>query len=166
MLTEFDRILGRKTSGLFTDFNRILRRRLPDCLRIFTGLWGGGFRIVYGILPNLVEQAYGLFTDFDRIWGMRLTDCFRNFTEFGGGGLRIVYGFLADFGEEASGLFTDFYRIWRRRLTDLPNLEAEAYGFGGLRIWDWGSLGAETLKQQPPSIGGKSLANCLWIGTK
>ena len=137
MLTEFDRILGRKTSGLFTDFNRILRRRLPDCLRIFTGLWGGGFRIVYGILPNLVEQAYGLFTDF-----------------------------YLDLGDEAYGLFPICYRIWRRRLTDLPSLEAEAYGFGGLRIWDWGSLGAETLKQQPPSIGGKSLANCLWIGTK
>ena len=111
LLTEFDRILGRKTSGLFTDFYRILRRRLPDCLRIFTGLWGGGFRIVYGILPNLVEQAYGLFTDFTLIWGMRLTDCFRNFTEFGGGGSRI-------------------YRIWRRRLTDL-----EAYGFGTGEVW-------------------------------
>ena len=107
-----------------------------------------------------------MFTDFYRIVERRLPDCLRNFTEFGGAGLRIVYGFYLDLGDEAYGLFPKFYRIWRRRLTDLPNLEAEAYGFGGLRIWDWGSLGAETLKQQPPSIGGKSLANCLWIGTK
>ena len=72
-----------------------------------------------------------MFTDFYRIVGRRLPDCLRNFTEFGGAGLRIVYGFYLDLGDEAYGLFPKFYRIWRRRLTDLPNLEAEAYGFGG-----------------------------------
>ena len=59
---------------MFTDFNRILRRRLPDCLRIFTGLWGGGFRIVYGFFPDCEEEASGLLTDFYRILERRLTD--------------------------------------------------------------------------------------------
>ena len=114
--------------GLFTDFYRIWGRRLTDCLRIFigfggrltdclrffTGFGGGGLRIVYGFLPDLVEEAYGLFTvfyriwgrrltDFYRIWGRRLTDCLRIFTGFGGQGLRIVYGW--DLEDEAYGSY-------------------------------------------------------------
>ena len=48
---------GEEASGLFTDFYRILGRRLWDCLRIFTGVWGGGFRIVYGFVPDFGEKA-------------------------------------------------------------------------------------------------------------
>ena len=70
-------------------------RRLPDCLRIFSGFWGGGYRIAYvfyGFLPDCGEEASGLFTDFFRILG----------------GFRFVYGFFPDFGEETSGLLTEF----------------------------------------------------------
>ena len=106
--------------GLFTNFFRILGRRRPDCLRIFTGFWQGGFpivygflrdfgeeasgcfRIVYGFLPEFVEEASGLRPDFYRILGRRLTDCLRICTGFWGGGFRIVYGFVPDFGEKAS----------------------------------------------------------------
>ena len=45
---------------------------------IFTRFWGGGFRIVYGFLPDFDEDASGLFTDF----GRRLPDCSRIFTGF------------------------------------------------------------------------------------
>ena len=141
---------------MFTEFYRIWGRRLTDCLWIFIGFGGGGLRIVYGFLPDLVEEAYELFTDFYRIWGKRLADCLwisigfggeglrivcgflpdvedeacglRMFTGCRGRGLRIVYGFLPDLGEEAYGLFPDFYRIWGR-------------------------------------IGGIGLADCFWIGT-
>ena len=161
LLTDFYRIWRKRHCGLLMDFDRVWRRRLTDCLRmftgcgedeayglftdvlpdcrgrglrirIFTGFWGGGLRIVYGFLPDLGEEAYGLFTDFYRIgggglrivdfyriWGRRLTDCLRIFTGFGGGGLRIVYGCLPDLGEEAYGLLTVF----------LPE-----FGGGGLRI--------------------------------
>ena len=88
------------------DFDRVWRRRLTDCLRMFTGCRGRGLRIVYGCLPDVEDEAYGLFKDFYRIWGRW------------GGGLRIASGFLSDLVEEAYGLFTDFYRIWGRRLTD------------------------------------------------
>ena len=73
LFTDFYRILGRRfpdclrivpdfwedASELFTDFYRILGRRLPDCLRIFTGFWEGGFRIVYGFVPDFGEEAAG-----------------------------------------------------------------------------------------------------------
>ena len=77
---------------MFTDFYRIVRRRLPDCLRIFTGFWEGGFRIVYGFLPDFGEEASGLFTDLYRILGKRLPDCLRIFTGFWGEGSRFVDG--------------------------------------------------------------------------
>ena len=65
---------------MFTDFFRIVGRKLPDCLRIFTGFWGGGFRIVYGFFPNCGEEASGLFTDFYQIVGRRLPDFLRIFS--------------------------------------------------------------------------------------
>ena len=53
----------------------------------------GGLRIVYGVLPDLGEEAYGLFTDFYQLWGRiggkGLADCFWIGTGFGGEGLRI-----------------------------------------------------------------------------
>ena len=67
--------VGEEASGLFTIFFRVLGRRLPDCLRIFTGFWGGGFRIVYGFVPDFGEKASRLFTDFYRILGRGLPVC-------------------------------------------------------------------------------------------
>ena len=83
------------------DFDRVWRRRLTDCLRMFTGCRGRGLRIAYGCLPDVEDEAYGLFSDLYRIWGLRLTDCLGIFIGFGGGGLRIVYGFLPDLVKEA-----------------------------------------------------------------
>ena len=103
---------------MFTDCYRILGRRLPDCLRFFTAFCGGGFRIVYGFLPDFGEEASGLLTEFYRIVGRRLPHCLRNFP---------------DFGEEASELFTDLYRILGRRLPDCLRICTGFWG-GGFRI--------------------------------
>ena len=163
--------LGEEACGLCADVYRIWgrwglwiftgiawRRRLTDCVRMFTGFGGGGLRIVRGCLQDLGEEAYGFLPElhgggglrivygfwpdlgrrltdclriFYRIWGRRLTDCLRILTECKGGGLRMVYGFLPDWGEEAYGF--------------LPDVEDEAYGmFTDLyRIW------------------GRRLADCL-----
>ena len=86
MFTDFE----EEASVLFTDFNRILRRRLPDCLRFFTGIWREGIRIVSGFLPVVGEEAAGLFTNFFRILGRRRPDCLRIFTGFWQGGFPIV----------------------------------------------------------------------------
>ena len=126
---------GEEASGLCTDFYRISGKMFTVFLRIFTGLWGGGFRIVYGFSPDFGEEASGLLTDFNRILGRRLPDCLRIFTGFWGGGVLNVYGFLPDFGQVASkflggkgigrkGLADCFwiktgFGIWGRRLTDL-----------------------------------------------
>ena len=59
---------------------------LPDCVRIFTGVCGGGFRIKAGFLPDFGKEAYGLFTDLYRILGRRLPDCLRICTGFRGKG--------------------------------------------------------------------------------
>ena len=98
-----------QASGLLTYFYRIVGRRLPDFLRIFTRLWGGGFRIVYGFFPNFGEEASGLLTYFYRIVGRRPIGLFTDFFRILGG-FRFVYGFFPDFGEEASGLLTEFDR--------------------------------------------------------
>ena len=113
-----------------TDFLRILARAAYGFPRAFLLC---GWRILYGFLVDLGEEAYGLFTDFYRILGMRLPDCLRIFTGFGGGGLRIVYGFWPDVKEEAYGWFTDFYRIGGRRLTDCLRIFTGCRG-RGLRI--------------------------------
>ena len=81
---------------MFTDFYRNLGRRLPDCLRFFTGIWREGIRFVSGFLPVVGEEApeeAAVFTNFSGFWE---------------GGVRIAYGFAPDFGKEASRLFTDF----------------------------------------------------------
>ena len=78
---------------MFTDFYRIVGRRLPDCLRFFSGFWGEGFRFVYGFFPDFGEEASGLLTEFDRILRRTLPDCLRIFTGLWGGGFRIAYGF-------------------------------------------------------------------------
>ena len=59
---------------MLTDFDQIAGKTLPDCLRILTGLWGGGFRIFYGFFPDCEEEASGLLTNFYRILVRRLTD--------------------------------------------------------------------------------------------
>ena len=120
---------------MFTDFYRILGKRLPDCLQIFTGFWGGGFRFVYGFSPDFGEEACGLltefdrilgrktsglFTDFYRILGRRLPDGLRIFTGFWGGGFPIVYGFLRVLGRRLPVCLRIFTGFWR----------------GGLRIAD------------------------------
>ena len=76
-------MLEDEAYGLFTDFYRMWgrRRRLTDCLRIFTGCGGRSLRIVYGFLPDVEDE---------------LTNCLRIFTGCGDEGLRIVYGFLPD----------------------------------------------------------------------
>ena len=96
---------------MLTDFYRIVGRRRPDCLRILTGFWGGGFRIAYGFLPDCGEEASGLLTDFDRIVGRTLPDCLRIFTGLWREGFRIVSAIL-------------------------PNLVEEAYGFGTGEVWE------------------------------
>ena len=57
LFTDFYRILGWRLPDFLRFFYRILGRRLPDCLRICTGFWGGGFRIVYGFVPDFGEKA-------------------------------------------------------------------------------------------------------------
>ena len=132
------------------DFDRVWRRRLTDCLRMFTGCRGRGLRIVYGCLPDVEDEAYGLFKDFYRIWGRW------------GGGLRIASGFLSDLVEEAYGLFTDFYRIWGRRLADCARMFT---GFGGRRLMDFYR---NCMEEEPYGlctdvyrIWGRRLTDCL-----
>ena len=98
--------------GLITDFYRMWRTRLTDCLRICTGFGGGGLRIVYGFGPDLGEEACGLFLDLDRIWGRRLTDCLRIFSGCGGRGLRIVYGFFPGCGGRGLTFFASNVVRW------------------------------------------------------
>ena len=130
---------GMEASGLFTNFYRILGWRLPDCLWVFTGLWGGGFRIVYGFLPDFGVKVSGLFTDFwrmlerltvfYRIVGKKLSDYLHFFTGFWEGGFRIVSGFLPDFGEMTSGLLPNLVEKFYELCADIYRSSQEAYGF-------------------------------------
>ena len=96
LFMDLDWDLGEKAYGLFTDFFRMWRTRLTDCLRIFTGCCGGrGLRIVYGFVPDLGEEACGLFMDLD-IFGPDLEEK--------------AYGFLTDLCFLADGFCTDFCR--------------------------------------------------------
>ena len=100
------------------DFYRIWRRRLTDCLRIFTGCRGqdGLFTDFDGLFTDCLvademDEAYGLLTDFYRIWRKSIADCLWISIGFGGEGLRIVCECLPDVEDEAYGLFTDVYRM-------------------------------------------------------
>ena len=86
---------------------RTIRTRPPVCFPIFTGFWGGGFRIVYAFYPDFEEEPP--------------PHCLRIFTGLWREGFRIVNGILPNLVPPAGknyGLFTDFDRIWGKRLTD------------------------------------------------
>ena len=53
--------------GLLTDFYRVWRKSIADCLWISIGFGGEGLRIVCECLPDVEDEAYGLFTDVYRM---------------------------------------------------------------------------------------------------